>query len=161
MHAPALARHIAGVDQAGVPQSHYAIGHYYRLSGRAPVDHLIYPLPDANGLGIHLTIDLAGQVKFGPDVRWIDSIDYAFDNSRFSAFVAAIQSYFPELDPARLHPDYTGIRPKIVGPGAANADFRIDGEVIHGVSGLVNLYGIESPGLTAALAIGRHVAAMF
>ena len=159
LHAPALARQIAGIDHASVPQSHYAIGHYYRLSGRAPVEHLIYPVPEAGGLGIHLTIDLGGQVKFGPDVRWIDGIDYAFDDSRFDGFVTAIQSYFPGLDPARLHPDYTGIRPKIAGPGAANADFRIDGAAVHGVPSLVNLYGIESPGLTAALAIGRHVAA--
>lgn len=160
LHAPALSRQIVGVEQASVPESYFAIGHYYRLGGRAPVKHLIYPVPEAGGLGIHLTLDLGGQVKFGPDVRWIDGIDYAFDDSRFDAFVTAIQRYFPGLDPERLHPDYTGIRPKIVGPGAANADFRIDGEAIHGVQGLVNLYGIESPGLTAALAIGRHVASM-
>ena len=158
--AQALASHFVGLDQRMVPPSFYAIGHYYGMTGRAPVDHLVYPVPEPGGLGIHLTLDLGGQVKFGPDVRWIDSIDYRFDESRLDAFAAAIRRYYPDLDPARLHPDYTGIRPKIVGPGADAADFRIDGPAVHGVPGLVNLFGIESPGLTAALAIGDHVAGL-
>lgn len=158
--AQTLAIHLDGLDQCMVPPSFYAIGHYYGMTGRAPVDHLIYPVPEPGGLGIHLTLDLGGQIKFGPDVRWIDSIDYRFDESRFDSFAAAIQRYYPALDPARLHPDYTGIRPKIVGPDSDAADFRIDGPAIHGVPGLVNLFGIESPGLTAALAIGHHVAGL-
>lgn len=160
LSAPEVARSIRGLDPAFVPQAHYAIGHYYRLSGRAPCSHLVYPVPEPGGLGIHLTLDLGGQAKFGPDVRWIDRIDYGFDDSRAAAFLAAIRTYLPDLDETRLAPDYTGIRPKIVGPGEAAADFRIDGPEVHGVRGLVNLFGIESPGLTASLAIGDHVAGM-
>lgn len=158
--APAVARSIKGLKGSSIPREHYAIGHYYRLSGRSPCQRLVYPLPEAGGLGIHLTVDLGGQAKFGPDVRWIDDIDYSFDNSRFEEFVTAIRAYLPELCAEQLAPDYTGIRPKIAGAGQPSADFRIDGEEIHGGPGVVNLFGIESPGLTASLAIGEYVAGM-
>jgi L-2-hydroxyglutarate oxidase LhgO len=108
-------------------------------------------------LGVHVTLDMAGQVKFGPDVRWIDDVDYSFDESYKQDFVAAIQAYFPNLDPQRLHPSYTGIRPKISGPGIAAADFMLHTPTHHGVAGRINLLGIESPGLTASLAIAEQV----
>ena len=114
-------------------------------------------MPEPGGLGIHLTLDLGGQARFGPDVRWIDSPDYRFDDSRRERFAAAIGTYLPDLDVARLQPDYTGIRPKIAGPQEGVADFRISGPEDHGMAGLVNLFGIESPGLTACLAIAEHI----
>lgn len=156
--APAVARSIRGLKENSVPQAHYAIGHYYRLGGRSPCQRPVYPLPEPGGLGIHLTVDLGGQAKFGPDVRWIDKIDYSFDDSRFADFVSAIRTYLPELPVDRLAPDYTGIRPKIVGAGQPAADFRIDEAQVHGGRGVVNLFGIESPGLTASLAIADYVA---
>ncbi|RMF08723.1 MAG: NAD(P)/FAD-dependent oxidoreductase [Alphaproteobacteria bacterium] len=140
-----------------IPRRHLAIGHYYALSGRSPFSHLVYPVPEPGGLGVHVTLDLAGQARFGPDVRWIAEVDYRFDDSRRSAFVDAIRRYYPSLDPSRLAPGYTGIRPKLAGPDQGFSDFRIDGPGAHGVAGLVNLYGIESPGLTAALAVADEV----
>ena len=139
------------------PAVHFAIGHYYTYPGKSPFNHLIYPVPNNAGLGTHATNDLGGGARFGPDVRWVDSIDYDFDDSRKGEFTAAIQRYFPALEPERLAPGYTGIRPKLVGPGEPPADFRIEAETDHGVPGLVNLLGIESPGLTACLAIGDYV----
>lgn len=153
--APAL----AGGIVRDVPPLHLAIGHYYALSGKSPFRHLVYPLPADGGLGVHVTLDLAGQARFGPDVRWIEGVDYSFDDTRRDDFIDAIRTYYPGLDSARLSPAYTGIRPKLVGPGEAAADFRIDGPDRHGVDGLVNLFGIESPGLTAALAIADEVCA--
>jgi L-2-hydroxyglutarate oxidase LhgO len=141
------------------PQARYARGRYYSYSAPPPFRRLVYPIAEAGGLGIHVTLDLAGAVRFGPDVEWIDTVDYRFDESHLDAFVVAIRRYFPNLDPARLHPGYTGIRPKISGPGEAAADFRIDGPRQHRVEGFVSLMGIESPGLTASLAIAREVAA--
>lgn len=158
LYAPGLAARFEGLAPQHVPKAWFAKGHYYRLSGHAPFKHLIYPVPEAGGLGVHLTLDLGGQAKFGPDISWIDGIDYAFDESRFERFVAAIRNYYPGLDAAQIHPDYTGIRPKLAGPETADADFRIEGQAVHGVPGLVNLFGIESPGLTACLAIGDYVA---
>lgn len=158
LNAQAVAAAINGIPASAIPPAYYAIGHYYRMSGRAPFAHLIYPVPEDGGLGVHLTLDLGGQAKFGPDVRWIDRIDYSFDDSRFDVFVAAIRRYYPELDAGQLHADYTGIRPKLVGSGSPAADFRIDDASAHGVPGLINLFGIESPGLTASLAIGDYVA---
>lgn len=155
--APSVARTIAGLDANHVPQERFAKGHYYGLTGTSPFRRLVYPVAESAGLGIHVTLDLGGRARFGPDVQWIDAIDYAFDDSRRMRFCEAIRRYFPELDAGRLHPDYTGIRPKISGAGEPAADFRIDGPEMHGVPGLVNLMGIESPGLTAALAIAEHV----
>lgn len=143
-----------------VPPASYAIGHYYVYDGAAPFSRLVYPIAEAGGLGVHVTLDLAGQVRFGPDVRWIDRICYDFDDSERPRFEAAIRHYFPGLDPARLRPGYTGIRPKLGAAGAPAADFRIDGPAEHGVPGLVNLLGIESPGLTSSLALAEEVAAI-
>lgn len=157
--APELARRIAGLAPQLVPRAYYAKGHYFSYAGRSPFTHLVYPLPDEAGLGIHGTLDLAGRLKFGPDVEWIEAIDYAVDVSRRDRFVDSIRAYWPDVDPARLAPAYAGIRPKIVGPGAAAADFVIQGRAQHGITGLVNLFGIESPGLTASLAIAQAVCA--
>lgn len=160
MMAPQVARHFAGLDTSTIPEPHFSIGHYYRLAGPSPCKRLVYPVPEKGGLGVHLTLDLGGQARFGPDVRWIDEIDYRFDDSRADEFVAAIRTYLPGIDREILSADYTGIRPKIVGPGQPAADFRIDGLQAHGVAGLVNLFGIESPGLTSSLAIADYVAGL-
>lgn len=143
-----------------VPPQYFAKGHYYAYSGASPFRRLVYPVPQAGGLGVHATLDLGGQLRFGPDFRWVDAIDYGFDDSQREAFIASIQRWFPALDPARVHPDHTGIRPRIAGPGEPNADFAILGEAELGVPRFVSLHGIESPGLTAALAIGEYVAAL-
>jgi len=144
-------------DVPGAPDAYYAKGHYYAYSGKQPFSRLVYPVAEQGGLGVHVTLDLAGQVKFGPDVRWIEDIDYTFDHSHFDEFVSAISAYYPAVDPARLHPSYTGIRPKIAPAGAGFCDFRIEAEQHHGVAGRINLLGIESPGLTASLAIAEEV----
>jgi L-2-hydroxyglutarate oxidase LhgO len=156
--AQAVARSIGGIPAATIPPTHYAIGHYYTLAGKAPFQRLIYPVARQDWLGVHVTVDLGGQVKFGPDFSWIDRIDYRFDESREAAFYEAIRRYYPGLKEGALQTGYTGIRPKIAGPGAPAPDFVIQGPRDHGVKGLVNLYGIESPGLTASLAIADHVA---
>jgi L-2-hydroxyglutarate oxidase LhgO len=153
--APDLARRL----DLRAPAAFYARGHYYAYSGVSPFSRLVYPIAEPGGLGVHVTMDLAGQIKFGPDVVWLDDIDYRFDEGVKDAFVAAIRRYYPALDVDRLHPSYTGIRPKITGPGQPAEDFRIDGPRRHGVAGLINLLGIESPGLTASLAIADMVAA--
>jgi L-2-hydroxyglutarate oxidase LhgO len=155
--APTVARTIEPLSRHDLPQGRFAKGYYYSLSGRSPFRHLVYPVAEAAGLGIHVTLDLAGRARFGPDVQWIDAIDYTFDEARRGRFVDAIRRYFPALDEHRLQPDYTGIRPKLSGPGEPAADFRIDGPETHGIVGLVNLMGIESPGLTAALSIADYV----
>ena len=161
LHAPGLARCFAGLDPALVPQAAYAKGNYFTLSGRAPFSHLIYPVPEAAGLGVHLTLDLGGQAKFGPDVQWVDGPDdLVVDASRGQAFYAEVRKYWPGLRDGALAAGYAGIRPKIHGPQEPAADFLIQGPRQHGVAGLVNLFGIESPGLTSALAIGAHVADM-
>jgi L-2-hydroxyglutarate oxidase LhgO len=156
-NAQAVARSFEGLAPASVPPTYYAIGHYYTLSGKAPFNRLIYPVARQDWLGVHVTIDLGGQVKFGPDFGWIDRIDYRFDESREAAFYKAIRRYYPGLKDAALQPGYTGIRPKIHGPGEPAPDFVIQGPRDHGIRGLVNLYGIESPGLTSSLAIGDYV----
>jgi len=158
--APALSRNIEGLDSSLVPQGWLAKGHYYGLVGKSPFTHLVYPQAGAGGLGVHVTLDMAGGVRFGPDIRWIGELDYDFDDSRREDFVAAIRRYYPGLNEAALQPAYTGIRPKIVGPGEPAADFLIQGAEAHGLPGLVNLFGIESPGLTASLAIGEEVLAL-
>lgn len=147
------------VQQAVAPQQHYAIGHYYSYSGAAPFTRLVYPTPSPGGLGIHATIDLAGQVRFGPDVRWLAAVDYHFDDSQRDAFACAIRRYYPALDSARLQPGYTGIRPKLRGQGAGDTDFTLLTAQHHGQRGLLSLHGIESPGLTASLAIAQWVLA--
>ncbi|WP_213953949.1 NAD(P)/FAD-dependent oxidoreductase [Variovorax sp. dw_954] len=157
--APALARRFDGLDPALVPTPYFAKGNYFTLAGRAPFSRLIYPVPEAAGLGVHLTLDLGGQAKFGPDVQWVDSPDdLVVDPARGDAFYAEVRRYWPELPDGALLPGYAGMRPKISGPGQPAADFMIQGPAEHGVAGLVNLFGIESPGLTSSLAIARHVA---
>lgn len=156
--APALASRFEGLPSGAVPTAHYAKGSYFTLAGRAPFTHLIYPVPEAAGLGVHLTLDLGGQAKFGPDVQWVRAPDdLVVDPSRGDAFYAEVRRYWPALKDGALVPGYAGIRPKISGPGEPAADFRIDGPRVHGVPGLVNLFGIESPGLTSSMAIARHV----
>ena len=152
-----LARQWHGLGRAALPQAWYARGVYFSYSGRHPFTTLVYPVPEPGGLGVHLTLDLAGQARFGPDVEWIDAPDYSVDPQRRDGFVRAIQRWWPGLDPGRLQPAYAGVRPKLAGPEAGFVDFRIDDERRHGLPGLVNLFGIESPGLTASLAIAREV----
>jgi L-2-hydroxyglutarate oxidase LhgO len=159
LHAPALARRIAGMPEQHVPPAYYAKGNYFTLTGRSPFSRLIYPVPVPGGLGTHLTIDLAGQARFGPDVEWVERIDYAVDPRRGDSFYAAIRRYWPELPDGALAPTYSGIRPKTVPPGAPAQDFVVQGRATHGVPGLVNLFGIESPGLTASLALADVVLA--
>lgn len=159
--APALAARFAGLDPAHVPQARFAKGNYFTLAGRAPFSRLIYPVPEAAGLGVHLTLDLGGQAKFGPDVQWVESPDdLVVDPARGDAFYAEVRKYWPGLRDGALAPGYAGIRPKVFGPQGVHTDFVIQGPAVHGVGGLVNLFGIESPGLTSALAIGEHVAAL-
>jgi len=158
--APAVARSISGVPEATIPGQYYCKGHYYVLGGKAPFARLIYPVGSGLWHGVHVTLDLAGQVKFGPDLHWQDDRDYAFDESRESAFYAAIRHYYPHLADGALRPGYTGIRPKITAKGEPAADFMIQGPTDHGVANMVNLYGIESPGLTSSLAIADHAAAL-
>ena len=160
LQAQELAGNIGELPQATIPPLHLARGHYYRLAGKSPFRHLVYPVAGPADLGIHVTLDLGGAVRFGPDLQWIGSIDYRFDQGRREAFIAAIRRYYPGLDADRLQPGHTGIRPKLAGPGAPAADFVIQGEAAHGVPGLVNLYGIDSPGLTASLAIAERVSAL-
>jgi L-2-hydroxyglutarate oxidase LhgO len=155
--AQAVAGALEGLAPAHIPKLHLSRGCYYALSGSSPVSRLVYPLPTREGIGVHVTLDMAGQARFGPDHAWLDKIDYAIPAAVPDEIVRAIQHYLPGLSPARLAPAYAGIRPKLQGPGDPPADFVIEGPKTHGVSGLVNLFGIESPGLTASLAIARHV----
>jgi L-2-hydroxyglutarate oxidase LhgO len=162
LHACALARRFEGLDQRFVPREYFAKGSYYSLPGRAPFSRLVYPAPDDSWLGVHHTLDLGGQAKFGPDFEWLaierpDEIDYSVDLRRADRFYAEVRRYWPGLPEGVLQPSYSGVRPKIHGPGERAPDFRIDGPRLHGVAGMVNLFGIESPGLTSALAIAEHV----
>jgi L-2-hydroxyglutarate oxidase LhgO len=156
--APSLARRIEGFPQDLAPPEYYAKGNYYSLIGRSPFSRLVYPVPEPGGLGVHVTIDLGGQARFGPDVEWIERIGYDVDPRRADRFYAAIRRYWPQLPDGALAPGYAGIRPKIAGPGDPAPDFVIQGPREHGVPGLVNLFGIESPGLTASLSLARDVA---
>ncbi|WP_349536697.1 NAD(P)/FAD-dependent oxidoreductase [Bradyrhizobium canariense] len=158
--APAVARSIDGMPIDLIPRAYLAKGNYFSCSARAPFSHLIYPVPEPGGLGVHLTLDMAGQARFGPDVEWVDSIDYAVDPARAERFYPAIRRYWPTLPDGALMPSYSGIRPKIVPPAVAAQDFLIQGPQDHGVAGLINLFGIESPGLTSSLAIADYVGEM-
>ena len=156
--AVGLLGRIEGYPAARIPTMHLGRGNYFTVAARSPFRHLIYPVPHAAGLGIHATLDLGKRVRFGPDVEWIDEIDYSVNAARAPLFYDAIRRYWPGLADGALMPDYTGIRPKLHGPGEPQPDFRIESRAEHGIPGLVNLLGIESPGLTSALAIGDYVA---
>lgn len=158
LYACDLARSIEGMPLEHVPTARYAIGHYFMLAGKSPFKRLVYPVARAGGLGVHVTLDMSGAVRFGPDVSWRDGVDYSFDESRAKSFLDAIRTYFPAISSEVLVPGYTGIRPKISGPEDPNKDFVIQREDVHGVPGLINLFGIESPGLTSSLALARNVA---
>lgn len=160
LRAPSLARRIAGYPAAQAPRELYAKGNYYTLERRAPFSRLVYPVPEPGGLGVHVTLDLAGRARFGPDVEWIDAIDYRVDPARAERFYAAIRRYWPGLPDGALAPGYAGVRPKISGRGEPAADFVVQGPREHGVPGLVHLFGIESPGLTASLALADDVATL-
>ena len=160
LHATQVAASIEDFPADHIPRMRYARGHYFSTTGRAPFRHLIYPVPEPGGLGVHLTLDLAGQARFGPDVEWVDELDYQVSLERADRFYDAIRRFWPALQQGQLVPAYAGIRPKLSGPGEPAADFRIDGPDLHGVSGIINLFGIESPGITASLAIADHVAAI-
>jgi L-2-hydroxyglutarate oxidase LhgO len=158
LRAPTVSRSIAGVNATAIPSEHFAKGHYFVLGGRSPFGRLVYPVPVPGGLGVHVTLDLAGQARFGPDVSWLGDVDYTFDESRAPAFYTAIRAYYPALPDGSLVPGYTGIRPKL-GPAGTTHDFVIQGPDVTGAPGFAALYGIESPGLTASLAIAERVRA--
>jgi L-2-hydroxyglutarate oxidase LhgO len=160
LFAQDVARAIEGVPAAAIPPQYFAKAHYYTLSGKSPFHRLVYPVASHAHLGVHVTIDLGGQVKFGPDVTWVDGVDYSFDPAREPLFYEAIRKYYPGLKDGQLQPGYTGIRPKVSGPKEPAGDFILSGPADHGVPGLVNLFGIESPGLTASLAIAARVRAL-
>ncbi len=160
--APEIARSMTGYPQSLVPRQYYAKGNYFSLSTKSPFNHLIYPVPvESAGLGIHLTLDLNSQARFGPDVEWVDDLDYDVDSERAQVFYPAIRRYWPGLPDGSLLPGYAGIRPKIQAPGQPAEDFMIQGPADHGIAGLVHLFGIESPGLTSSLAIGEYVSNIF
>lgn len=157
--AQECAQHIEGIDQSSIPPLHLCRGHYFTYSGQNPFQHLIYPLPEKNqtGLGIHSTQDLGGQLRFGPDSQYIDSLQYAVDESLKPLFLDAIKRYWPDIQASKLQAGYSGIRPKLQGPDDASQDFMIQTSHQHGLSHLIQLFGIESPGLTASLAIAERV----
>ena len=162
MSAPAVAQKIEGIEKGQIPKAYFAKGNYFSLSGRSPFSHLIYPIPEAGGLGVHLTLDMAGQAKFGPDVEWLDieneeQIDYTVDAKRGEGFYAAVRKYWPDLKDNALQPDYSGVRAKIVPPNTPAGDFCFNSPQDHGLQGLYNLYGFESPGLTSSIAIARYL----
>lgn len=157
--AHGVAAAIAGYPSGTLPRKHFARGHYCSVSGKSPFTHLVYPVPVSGALGIHATLDLGGAVRFGPDIQWVGGLDYAMPEGLPEKFAAAIRGYWPGVMERTLTPSYCGIRPKVHGPDSGYADFRIDDAAVHGIGGLVNLFGIESPGLTSSLAIAAHVAA--
>ena len=162
MSAPAVAQKIEGLQRENIPKAYFAKGNYFSLSGKSPFNHLIYPTPEPGGLGVHLTLDMAGQAKFGPDVEWLDiereeQIDYTVNPKRGDGFYEAVRRYWPELKDGSLQADYSGVRAKIVPPNAPAGDFCFDGPQDHGLEGLYNLYGFESPGLTSSLAIAKYL----
>ena len=155
-----LARRIDGFPASHVPRGYFAKGNYFTLPGRSPFARLVYPVPEPGGLGVHLTLDLAGRARFGPDVQWVETLDYAVDPSRSERFYGEVRKYWPDLPDGALEPAYAGMRPKISGPGEPNADFVVQEGAIHGARPVINLFGIESPGLTASLALADEVAAL-
>jgi len=162
MSAPAIAKKIEGLASEQIPKAYFAKGNYFSLSGKSPFHHLIYPIPEPGGLGVHLTLDMGGQAKFGPDVEWLDieseeQIDYTVNTSRGDGFYEAVRRYWPGLKDGSLQPDYSGVRAKIVPPNVPAGDFCFNGPQDHGLQGLFNLYGFESPGLTSSLAIAKHL----
>jgi L-2-hydroxyglutarate oxidase LhgO len=162
MSAPAIAKKIEGLASEQIPKAYFAKGNYFSLSGKSPFHHLIYPIPEPGGLGVHLTLDMGGQAKFGPDVEWLDieseeQIDYTVNTSRGDGFYEAVRRYWPDLKDGSLQPDYSGVRAKIVPPNVPAGDFCFNGPQDHGLQGLFNLYGFESPGLTSSLAIAKHL----
>jgi len=157
IESQSIAANMQGLPQRTVPPRYLCKGTYFSLQGRAPFSRLIYPVPQKDGLGIHLTLDMGDQAKFGPDTEWVPNEEYDVDPRRAQSFYSAIRTYWPDLPDDALLPAYTGIRPKISGPSEAASDFLIAGPQQHGLAGLVNLFGIESPGLTASLAIGEYV----
>jgi L-2-hydroxyglutarate oxidase LhgO len=157
LHAVDLARQLEGLDPQLLPTAYLCKGNYFTLSGARPFRHLIYPVPEEAGLGVHVTIDLAGQVRFGPDVEWVEQISYDVDPARAKVFYDAVRAYYPGLKDGAIEPGYAGIRPKITPKGTQAADFVIQGPAAHGVPGLVNLFAIESPGITASLALAEEV----
>ncbi len=157
LHATELARGILGMPSQLVPRQYYARGCYFTLAGHSPFSRLIYPVPVAGGLGVHLTIDLGGQARFGPDVEWVETLDYSVDPRRADSFYEAVRRYWPGLKDGTLQPGYAGIRPKLSAKGAPAMDFVVQPPSTHGVGGLVNLFGIESPGLTSAIALAELV----
>ncbi|QKD00752.1 NAD(P)/FAD-dependent oxidoreductase [Mesorhizobium loti] len=157
LEAQAVAGRIEGFPEGLIPRQWLARGNYFAISGRSPFSRLIYPVPVEGGLGVHLTLDLSGSARFGPDVEWVDHVDYTVDSGRSAVFYEAIRRYWPDLADGALQPAYAGIRPKLSGPGQPAADFMVQGPADHGAGRIVNLFGIESPGLTASLAIADHV----
>ena len=162
MSAPAIAQKIEGLNKDQIPQAYFAKGNYFSLSGKSPFTHLIYPIPEPGGLGVHLTLDMGGQAKFGPDVEWLDiqnegHIDYTVDPKRGESFYEAVRRYWPELKDNSLQPDYSGVRAKIVPPNSPAGDFCFNAPQDHGLQGLYNLYGFESPGLTSSIAVARYL----
>jgi L-2-hydroxyglutarate oxidase LhgO len=156
--AQGVASALRGLDPATIPPLHLAKGNYFQLTGRTPFRHLVYPMPSGAWLGVHVGLDLAGRCRFGPDIHWVDAIDYEVDQARLPQFYASIRRYWPDLPDGALAPDYTGIRPKLTTVGEPARDFVVHGQEEHGIPGVINLFGIESPGLTSSLAIGDHVA---
>ncbi len=155
--AQTVSASIEGIPTASVPPLYLSRGCYFSLTGKSPFSRLIYPLPNNEGLGVHLTLDQSGAARFGPDTEWVDAVDYRVDPARRDAFYHSIKEYYPGISLDALQPSYSGIRPKAVGPGSEAGDFIVQGEGIHGVKGFIGLYGMESPGLTASMAIGKHV----
>ncbi len=159
--AQSVAKSLKGFPEETIPSSYFAKGSYFSYSGKSPFQRLIYPIPEQGGLGIHMTVDLANKARFGPDVEWITKIDYKISTENISKFYFEIRKYWPALPEMSLFPDYTGIRPKLIGPqGNKVADFSIHGAETHGLSSIINLYGIESPGITSSLALAEHVACL-
>jgi L-2-hydroxyglutarate oxidase LhgO len=164
LSAPAVAQKIEGLSQEQIPKAYFAKGNYFSLSGKSPFSHLIYPIPEPGGLGVHLTLDMGGQAKFGPDVEWLDieeegQINYTVDPGRGDRFYAAVRQYWPGLKDGALQADYSGVRAKVVAPNQPAGDFCFDGPEQHQLQGLFNLYGFESPGLTSSLAIAQNLEA--